>query len=101
MQHIIGGRGKRYFTRKKEVKPIELVEAAIKRIERINPQINAVVTRMYDLARKDAASDLPDVPLTGVPFLLKDLQAAHKLKKRRNDRETNWALRFVEIANHI
>jgi amidase len=28
----------------KQVKPIELLEAAIERIERINPQINAVVT---------------------------------------------------------
>ncbi len=38
------------LVRKKEVKPVELVESAINRIERINPQINAVVTRMHDEA---------------------------------------------------
>ena len=42
------------LVQKKEVKPIELVEAATKRIERLNPELNAVVTPMFDLAR-DAA----------------------------------------------
>lgn len=55
------------------MKPIELVEAAIERIERINPQLNAVITPMYDLAREAAAGELPEGPFTGVPFLLKDL----------------------------
>jgi amidase len=64
--------------RRKEVKPMELVEAAISRIERINPQLNAVVTPMYDLAREAAAGPLPDGPFAGVPFLLKDLLAACK-----------------------
>jgi amidase len=61
------------LVRNKQVKPIELVEATIERIERINPQINAVVTPMYDIARKTAEGPLPDGPFTGVPFLLKDL----------------------------
>lgn len=61
------------LVRKKQVKPIELVEATIERIERVNPQINAVVTPMYDIARKTAEGPLPDGPFTGVPFLLKDL----------------------------
>lgn len=61
------------LVRKKQVKPIELVEAAIERIERINPQLNAVVTPMYDIARKTAEGPLPDGPFTGVPFLMKDL----------------------------
>jgi amidase len=65
------------LVRRKEVKPIELVEAAIKRIERINPTINAVITPMYELARAAAADALPDGPFTGVPFLLKDLLAAY------------------------
>jgi len=63
--------------RRKQVKPIELVEAAIKRIERINPAINAVITPMYDEARNAANRPLPDGPFTGVPFLLKDLLAAY------------------------
>ncbi len=63
---------------KKEVRPIELVEAAIARIEKVNPQLNAVITEMYDLARDTAARELPEGPFTGVPFLLKDLQAAYE-----------------------
>ncbi len=66
------------LVRRKEVKPIELVEAAITRIERLNPTLNAVVTRMYDQARALAeSSTLPDGPFSGVPFLLKDLMAAY------------------------
>ncbi len=63
------------LVRRKQVKPIELVDAAIDRIDRLNPQLNAVVTPMYDEARKAAAGPLPDGPFTGVPFLLKDLLA--------------------------
>jgi amidase len=65
------------LVRKKEVSPLELVEAAIERIERLNPQLNAVVTPMYDLARAAAAGPLPEGPFTGVPFLLKDLEASY------------------------
>jgi amidase len=61
------------LVRKKEVQPIELVEAVIERIEKLNPQINAVVTKMYDQARESAKGKLPDGPFTGVPFLLKDI----------------------------
>jgi amidase len=48
------------LVRKKEVQPIELVEAAIDRIERLNPTLNAVITPMYDLARARATGKLPD-----------------------------------------
>ena len=65
------------LVRKKEVKPSELVEAAISRIERLNPTINAVITPMYDIARSAASGVLPDGPFTGVPFLLKDILGAY------------------------
>jgi len=65
------------LVRRKEVQPIELVEAAVERIERINPTLNAVVTPMYDHARAAATGELPDGPFTGVPFLLKDLLASY------------------------
>lgn len=61
------------LVRRKEVKPIELVDAAIERIERLNPTINAVVTPMYEEARTVARGELPQGPFTGVPFLLKDI----------------------------
>ncbi|HXG92242.1 MAG TPA: amidase [Blastocatellia bacterium] len=66
------------LVRKKEVKPIELVDAAIERIERMNPALNAVITPMYDEARAAAAGAIPDGQFAGVPFLLKDLLASYK-----------------------
>ena len=61
------------LVRKKDVQPIELVDAAIERIEALNPRLNAVVTKMFDQARETARGELPQGPFTGVPFLLKDI----------------------------
>ena len=58
-----------------EASPVELVEAAIERIEAINPKLNAVITPMFEKAREAAAGELPDGPFRGVPTLLKDLMA--------------------------
>jgi amidase len=71
------GLGLAELVRKKEVKPSELVEEAINRIERLNPQLNAVIYKMYELARKAADGDLPDGPFKGVPFLMKDILMAY------------------------
>jgi len=60
-----------------EVKPAELVEAAIERAELLNPKLNAIVTPMYEHARDAAKGSLPDGPFRGVPFLLKDLVATY------------------------
>ena len=59
--------------RRKEVKPEELTEAAIARAESLNPALNAIVTAMFDSAMSQVRSVLPDSPLAGVPFLLKDV----------------------------
>ncbi len=56
-----------------EVTPKEVLEAAIGRLEAVNPEINAVVHQMYDEAERAIAAGLPAGPLSGVPFLLKDL----------------------------
>jgi amidase len=54
--------------------PLELVEAAIERIESLNPRLNAVITPLFDQALAQANSpQLPAGPFHGVPFLLKDL----------------------------
>ncbi len=59
-----------------EVTPAELLDAALERIERLDPQLNALTFRWFDEARATAASpDLPGGPFRGVPFLLKDLYA--------------------------
>ena len=62
---------------KKQVSPRELLEAAISSVEEINPTINAVVLRMYEHAGATIDSGLPDGPLAGVPFLLKDIRASY------------------------
>ncbi len=69
------GLGLAELVRKKEVSPIELVEEAIQRIENHNPQLNAVITKLYETARETAQKPLPDGPFAGVPFLIKDLLA--------------------------
>src|SRR6187431_2931282 len=65
------------LVRSGQVSPTELLEAAIERIESIDPHLNAVVIRWFDEARATAAGPLPDGPFRGVPFLLKDLWAAY------------------------
>src|SRR4051812_15691994 len=59
------------LVRRGDVQPIELVDAAITRIERLNPTLNAVITPLFDQARAQA-TNLPDGPFRGVPMLLKD-----------------------------
>src|SRR2546423_7387850 len=61
------------LVRKKEVSAGELLDEAISRTGKVDPQINAVVVKHYDYAKKQIDKGLPDGPFTGVPFLLKDL----------------------------
>lgn len=59
-----------------EQSPLELVDAAIECIERLDPKVNAVIHRRFEQARDEALGTLPDGPFRGVPILLKDI-AAH------------------------
>ena len=56
-----------------EATPAELVDAAIARIEALNPRLDAVIRTRFDQARAQAAGTPPDGPFRGVPILLKDL----------------------------
>ena len=60
------------LVRSGEVKPLELVEDAIARVESLNPQINAVIHEHFEKARDAARGELPEGPFRGVPFLIKD-----------------------------
>ena len=64
---------------RREVSPLELVEASLNRIEAVEPQVNAVVTRCADRAREAASAVIldPDDPgfLHGLPIGIKDLTA--------------------------
>jgi amidase len=59
--------------------PLELVDAAIGRIEGVNSIVNAVITTRFARAREEAealaggeGAKRGDAPLLGVPFLVKD-----------------------------
>lgn len=65
------------LVRRGEISASVLLAEAISRTERYNPQLNAVITPMYEIARATAAGPLPHSPLAGVPFLLKDLLQAY------------------------
>ena len=67
---------------KREVSAEEVLEAAIHLAEQRNPELNAIVTPLYDYARARAAEDLSG-PFAGVPFLLKD--AHHALEGTPNE----------------
>ena len=58
------------LVRRKEVTPAEMVEAAIGRIERLNPELNAIITPLFERARDAAEVASIDAPFAGVPFLL-------------------------------
>ena len=59
-----------------ETTPEALLEAAIARVDARNETVNAVTNRLYDYGRRAIADGLPDGPLKGVPYLLKDLSAS-------------------------
>src|SRR5436309_11550713 len=67
--------------RRKQVSPVEVVDAVLDRIARINPRLNAFVTLTEEQARRDAKAAERALgkrgvrlgPLHGVPFSVKDL----------------------------
>src|SRR5581483_6846183 len=76
---------------KGECTPDELLEWTIAAIERVDPQVNAVVVPLFDQARRQVAGD---GPFRGVPTVLKDLGAtlagAPQYKGTRALRDRNW-----------
>jgi len=67
------GLGLAELVRKGETQPKELLDAALERMERHEPALNAVPIPMIEEARAALEAGLPEGPFTGVPFLLKDL----------------------------
>jgi amidase len=68
------------LVRKKQVSAGELLDEAIARTARVDPQINAVVVKHYDYAQRQIDKGLPNGPFTGVPFLLKDLDVVEETR---------------------
>lgn len=63
------------LVRRKAVTETELLETAIAIADRVEPKINSITQRLDEMARREIAAGLPDGPLKGVPFLVKDLGA--------------------------
>jgi len=64
----------------RQISPVELVDAYLKRIEAINPQLDAYITVTEKLARDQARTAEAEIssghyrgPLHGIPFALKDM----------------------------
>ncbi len=57
---------------RRQVSPLEMVEAAIARAEAVEPSINAIVTTDFDRARSRATTELEGA-LPGVPTFIKDM----------------------------
>ena len=72
--------------RTRQIAPGELVEDTIRKIEAINPELNAVICKTYDRARRRASASLGDGPLAGVPFLVKDNAMIAGVKLTRGSR---------------
>ncbi len=60
-----------------EVSPGEMLDAAIAAIERLNPQLNAVVLTLYERAQASLKTLDRNAPFAGVPLLLKDMLAEY------------------------
>jgi amidase len=83
------GLGLAELVRKKKVKPIELVDEAIARSERLNPKLNFLVFKDYERARDAAKGKLSKGVFAGIPFFLKDIFAIAK------GMPTRQAARFI------
>jgi amidase len=58
--------------RTKQIAPGDAVEDTIRKIEAVNPTLNAVIYKTYDRARQRTVEGIGNGPFAGVPFLVKD-----------------------------
>ncbi|HET9531631.1 MAG TPA: amidase [Blastocatellia bacterium] len=72
--------------RSRRMSPVALAEAYIERLERLGPQLGAVVTVTREVAMKEAAQAEREIkagryrgPLHGIPYGVKDLVATEKI----------------------
>ena len=83
-----------------KVTPLEMVDAAIERVERFDGALNALTYRWFDAARQLASSsELPEGPFRGVPYLLKDLYAAEAGKPLSNGSKAYKAADYVSTED--
>jgi Asp-tRNA(Asn)/Glu-tRNA(Gln) amidotransferase A subunit family amidase len=74
--------------RKRKVSPVELVDAVLERIDKVNPRLNAYVLINADQARREAKAAERALgkrgtklgPLHGIPFSVKDLVTTRNVR---------------------
>jgi aspartyl-tRNA(Asn)/glutamyl-tRNA(Gln) amidotransferase subunit A len=88
--------------RKKEVSPVEIVDAFLDRIDALNPRLNAFITVTADVARsrareaeREIASGSYRGPLHGIPYAPKDILATRGIRTTNGSRVTaDWVPDF-------
>jgi len=86
--------------RRKKVSPVEVVDAVLARVERLNPKLNAYCTVTAEAARREAKAAERALgrkgvrlgPLHGVPFSIKDLLITKGVR-------TTWGSKLY--ADHV
>ena len=104
------------LVRRKKVSPVELTQACLARIERLNPVLNAFITVTADSALAEARQAEAEIqrgrwrgPLHGIPIALKDLfdtagvrtTAASALYKDRIPTEDAEVVRRLKAAGAV
>ena len=92
-----------------EASPEELVEAAIARAARLDPELQSIVTPMFEQARARLALGLAEGPFSGVPTLVKDLLPIKGVPQYNGSRlfldhiatETNVLVERMEAAGMV
>ena len=99
------------LVRKGEVTAEELLEVVIKRIETLNPKLNAIEQTNIELAREKARQGLPEGPFSGVPTFIKanidfpGFSTTYSSKGFANAQPVTWttplAQRYIESGMNI
>jgi amidase len=94
--------GQAELVRTGHITPAELVESAITRTEKLNPELNAMIHSRFDKARTEAATALPDGPFRGVPIMIKDLSAPSAGDPQHNGMRVLRDVDYIAPAdNHL
>jgi aspartyl-tRNA(Asn)/glutamyl-tRNA(Gln) amidotransferase subunit A len=104
------------FLRRKEISPVELTQACLERIEKLNPTLNAFITVLAESALAAARTAEAEIargdwcgPLHGIPVALKDLidtegvrtTAASERNKNRIPTEDAEVVRRLKQAGAV
>ena len=74
------------LVRTKQIAPGDAVEDTIRKIEAVNPTLNAVIYKTYDRARQRTAEGIGDGPFAGFPFVVKDNATIAGIRLTRGSR---------------